>query len=104
MSHVLHQLSRRHLIWGALANRLRPLLFDSCEGICFDFDGGAIAERAAPRAELGVELFVIDSAWFVGDYNSLSGSSWKGQNPNQVLYSFDKHPDWALQAEGYLPS
>ncbi|KAM3537720.1 hypothetical protein ARSEF1564_009356 [Beauveria bassiana] len=22
----------------------------------------------------------------------------------QVLYSFDKHPDWALQAEGYLPS
>ncbi|PQK08187.1 hypothetical protein BB8028_0001g02660 [Beauveria bassiana] len=21
----------------------------------------------------------------------------------QVLYSFDKHPDWALQVEGYLP-
>ncbi|KAM3486347.1 hypothetical protein MY8738_000563 [Beauveria namnaoensis] len=72
MSHVLHQLSRRHLIWGALANRLRPLLFDSCEGICFDFDGGAIAERAASRAELGVELFVINGIWFGEEYERMT--------------------------------
>ncbi|KAM3529338.1 hypothetical protein MY4038_005455 [Beauveria bassiana] len=143
ISRVLHQHSRRHLIWRARADRSRPVLLDSCEGVCFDFDGGAIAERAASRAELGVELFVINGIWFGEEYErmtrtlrnctsnsvlrfpkglnsvvdratfrtvAVSGEKLQfaiwvesdGSKP-QVLYSLDKHPDWALQAEGHVP-
>ncbi|EJP67321.1 alpha-galactosidase C [Beauveria bassiana ARSEF 2860] len=98
--------------------------------VWFGFDGGAIADRVIDGVWFGEEYermmrtlrnctsnyvcfpkglnSFVDGATFrivAASGEKLQFAIWveSDRSKPQDLYSFDKHPDWALQAEGYLP-
>jgi alpha-galactosidase len=64
VSDAYHRLYRERLVRGPWRDRPRPVLFNSWEGVYFDFDEERLVEMAGAAAELGAELFVLDDGWF----------------------------------------
>ncbi|NRQ37794.1 alpha-galactosidase [Nonomuraea sp. NN258] len=61
-SHRWHDHIRAHVLPDA--NRTRPVIYNSWEATGFDVTESQQMELAERAAELGVELFVVDDAWF----------------------------------------
>lgn len=57
-----HEYARRHVL--PASDEVRPVLYNSWEGIWFDLDEPTLREAAGLAAGLGVELFVVDDGWF----------------------------------------
>lgn len=64
VSDAYHRLYRERLVTGTWRDRPRPVLFNTWEGVYFDFDEDVLVEMAAAAAGLGAELFVLDDGWF----------------------------------------
>ena len=64
ISDAFHRLFRERLARGTWRDRPRPVLLNNWEGTYFDFDEERLVAIAAGRADLGVELFVLDDGWF----------------------------------------
>ena len=64
ISDAYHRLYRERLVRGPWRDRARPVLFNSWEGVYFDFDEDRLLEMAAAASDLGAELFVLDDGWF----------------------------------------
>ncbi|MFD9907248.1 alpha-galactosidase [Streptomyces sp. NPDC059063] len=61
-SRAWHAYQREHVIPDA--DEVRPVLYNSWEATGFDISADQQRALAARAAELGVELFVVDDAWF----------------------------------------
>ena len=64
VSDAYHRLYRQRLVTGAWRDKPRPVLFNSWEGVYFDFDEDTLVEMATAARDLGAELFVVDDGWF----------------------------------------
>ena len=64
VSDAYHRLYRERLARGTWRDRPRPVLFNSWEGVYFDFDEDRLIEMATAARDLGAELFVLDDGWF----------------------------------------
>ncbi len=73
LSRTLHHLFRTRLCRGKYRDARRPVLLNLWEACYFNFDEEKIKRIADSCAELGVELLVIDDAWF-GERNSDNSS------------------------------
>ena len=133
LSHIYHELIRRHVCRGKFRDIRRPVLINNWEATYFDFTGSQILDIARQAAELGVEMFVLDDGWFgkrdnedagLGDWAanekkigmSLSALSEKihdmgmkfglwiePEMVNEDSELFRKHPDWAFRIPGRMP-
>ena len=133
LSHIYHELTRRHVCRGKFRDIRRPVLINNWEATYFDFTGSQILDIARQAAELGVEMFVLDDGWFgkrdnedagLGDWAanekkigmSLSALSEKihdmgmkfglwiePEMVNEDSELFRKHPDWAFRIPGRMP-
>ena len=130
MSQAYHRLYRDRLMRGKWRNHARPILLNNWEATYFDFDEEKILNIAKKAKEVGVELFVLDDAWFgtrnddyqgLGDWfvnknklpNGISGLSRKIEEmglkfglwvePEMISEDSDlyrEYPDWALKIPG----
>lgn len=130
MSQNLHRLFRTRLCRGKFRDVRRPVLINLWEACYFNFDEERIKRIADCSAELGVELLVIDDAWFgkrnsdncsLGDWYVDSNKFPNGLEPVEEhlealgldlgiwfepeMISPDSdlyraHPDWCLHMDG----
>ena len=59
-----HDFVLHHILEDKYIKAPRYILFNSWEGVYFDFDHDTILKMAKKSKELGGELFVIDDGWF----------------------------------------
>ena len=74
MSRMLHRLLRTRVARGYWRDRERPVLLNSWEAVCMDFNEDKLLEIARKGKEAGIELFVLDDGWFgnrTDDHRSL---------------------------------
>lgn len=126
LSQQFHRYVRSNLLKYDASKKLRPVHYNTWEGIYFDHDVETLKELAQRASELGVERFVLDDGWFIGRNNDKAGlGDWyvdkavypQGLTPvidevnklgmefglwfepemvNPDSNLFRKHPDWAL--------
>lgn len=70
MTHRWHDYQRTIL---PLADRPRPVHYNSWEAAYYDVNADQQLELARVAADLGVELFVIDDGWFAGRTSDVAG-------------------------------
>ncbi|HIY02152.1 MAG TPA: alpha-galactosidase [Candidatus Blautia faecipullorum] len=73
LSHIYHELIRRHVCRGRFRDVRRPVLINNWEATYFTFTGEQILNIAEQASELGVEMFVLDDGWFGKRDNDDSG-------------------------------
>jgi alpha-galactosidase len=130
VSDAYHRLYRERLASGPWRDRPRPVLFNSWEGVYYDFDEDALVEMASAARDLGAELFVLDDGWFgqrdddtsslgdwtvdlrklpsglpnlverVNELGLLFGIWIEPEMVNQRSRLFDEHPEWAVGFPG----
>lgn len=86
LTHRLHRWVRAHATRDG--DRVRPLVFNTWEATCFDFDQASLEQLMAGAAGLGAELFLLDDGWFGTEHPRTSDTRGLG--------------DWAA-APGRLP-
>lgn len=59
-----HEFIKKHILPPFWAGKPAPIVFNSWEGVYFDFDGPLLLKMARKAKELGGELFVVDDGWF----------------------------------------
>lgn len=64
MSHTYHNFYQKHLIRSQYVNQVRPVVFNSWEGMFFELDEDKLLSIAKKAKEIGTELFVLDDGWF----------------------------------------
>ena len=64
MSRQFHRAIRERLLRDPYQDRPKPVLLNSWEAFCMDFDQEKLLSLAGAARELGVELFVLDDGWF----------------------------------------
>lgn len=131
MSRNFHRLYQHHLMPARFADKDRPILLNSWEGMYYDVNLEKIEEQAELAREMGIELFVLDDGWFRADNSSrTSMGDWKCNEkklpggikkvsglihrkglkfglwfePEAVCRHselYQKHPDWTLHVPGY---
>jgi len=69
LTHIYHDVFRKHLIRSPYVNRPRPVLVNNWEATYFDFDEDKLLSIASAAKEIGLDLFVLDDGWF-GQRNS----------------------------------
>ncbi|SDJ48847.1 alpha-galactosidase [Streptomyces indicus] len=80
-SRAWHAYQRAYVIPDA--DRVRPVLFNSWEATGFDISAPQQLELARRAAETGVELFVVDDAWFGARVNDRAGLGDWTPNPER---------------------
>ncbi len=130
ISNRFHPFVRRVILGERLADKPRPVHFNSWEAVYFNHDIGKLKQLADLAAEVGVERFVLDDGWFTNRPNDRSGlGDWsvdaakypdgltpliehvRGRGmefglwvePEMANADSDllrAHPDWTLHAEG----
>jgi alpha-galactosidase len=130
VSDAYHRLYRERLVTGEWRDRARPVLFNTWEGVYFDFDEDTLVDMASSAADLGAELFVLDDGWFgqrdddgsslgdwtvdlrklpsgledlVGRVNELGlefGIWIEPEMVNPRSRLFEEHPEWAVGFPG----
>jgi alpha-galactosidase len=73
LSSSFHKLINSHIIPERFEKRIPPILFNSWEGVYFDFNQEKLLKMAKEAKDLGAELFVVDDGWF-GHRNDDSSS------------------------------
>lgn len=130
MSHIFHDLYRKHLIRGEYRDKKRPILINNWEATYFNFDEKKLLEIATQASALGIEMLVMDDGWFgnrfddnraLGDWYVNEDKLKGGLKPlveavNRLGMKFGiwfepemispdsdlyrEHPDWAMQISG----
>ena len=130
LSDCFHQYVRQQILTPSMANKPRPVHYNTWEGIYFDHDTETLKTLADRVADLGVERFVLDDGWFKGRRGDYAGlGDWtvddavypeglgpliehvkaKGMEfglwfePEMVNPDSDlyrTHPDWVLSTKG----
>lgn len=130
VSDVYHRLYRERLVSGPWRDRPRPVLFNSWEGVYYEFDEDRLVHMATAARDLGAELFVLDDGWFgqrdddtsslgdwtvdlrklpsgldelVGRINALGLAFGIWIEPEMVSPRsrlFEEHPEWAVGFPG----
>lgn len=72
-SRRLHRYQIDHLAPESSRGSIMPVLYNSWYATTFDINEPQQIKLARLAAEVGVELFVVDDAWFKGRNNSLAG-------------------------------
>ena len=133
MSHVFHDLFRKHLIRSPYLYKDRPVLINNWEATYFDFDTDKLISIASEAKKCGIEMLVMDDGWFgkrnddnssLGDWvvneeklpGGLKALSDKLEElgmkfgiwfePEMVSPDSDlyrAHPDWAIAVPGRTP-
>ncbi|MBC9713673.1 alpha-galactosidase [Streptomyces sp. TRM66268-LWL] len=80
-SRAWHAYQLEHVIPDA--DRVRPVLFNSWEATGFDISAPQQLELARRAAEMGVELFVVDDAWFGARVSDRAGLGDWTPNPER---------------------
>ncbi|NGO74879.1 alpha-galactosidase [Streptomyces sp. YC504] len=80
-SRAWHAYQMEHVIPDA--DRVRPVLFNSWEATGFDISAPQQLELARRAAEMGVELFVVDDAWFGARVGDRAGLGDWAPNPDR---------------------
>ncbi|CAI4213467.1 unnamed protein product [Parascedosporium putredinis] len=128
MSRRFHRLFRDHLVRREWADRPRPALLNSWEGLSFDVNEDNIYALATDAADLGVKLFVLDDGWFgvkhprlaetaaLGIGRRIRLAQCGGQRHGEKLKFglwfepemvnvrsslYEAHPEWVLHAADY---
>lgn len=65
-SRNFHKFARRY--WIKNAQKQRPIVLNSWEGVYFTFDEAKIVSMMDGAKSLGVEMFVLDDGWFANKY------------------------------------
>ncbi|QLE78899.1 alpha-galactosidase [Francisella sp. Scap27] len=131
LRHNWHNFIRKDNNLAIHTNKYRPIQINTWEAVYFEHDIDTFKKMIDKSADLGIERFVLDDGWFNGRNNDRVGlGDWfvdrakypqglhplvdytisKGLefglwfepemfNPDSNLYR--KHPDWALQINGY---
>lgn len=73
LSRQFHRYVRRNILKYDATEKVRPVHYNTWEGIYFDHDVDTINDLADRAAELGVERFVLDDGWFIGRNNDKAG-------------------------------
>lgn len=73
VSRRLHRHVRGAILPAGIANRPRPVHYNSWEAVYFDHDPAVLADLAERAAALGVERFVLDDGWFGGRRHDRAG-------------------------------
>ncbi|MGJ8692633.1 MAG: alpha-galactosidase [Thalassotalea sp.] len=130
LSSQFHQFVRSNILAKNIAQKPRPVHYNTWEGIYFDHNVETLKSLADQVADLGVERFVLDDGWFNGRRNDKAGlGDWfvdkkiypQGLTPlidhvnakgmefglwfepemvNPDSELFRQHPDWVLSVEG----
>ena len=133
LSGCFHSYARLHLSDARVADKLKPVHFNTWEAMYFDMSIEALTELADQAADIGVERFVLDDGWFRNRNSDKSGlGDWfvdeqvfpEGLTPlinhvnargmefglwiepemvNPDSDLYRNHPDWVLQAEPAPP-
>ncbi len=61
---LMHDFILNHIVRKEFTSSVRPVLYNSWEGICFGFNEQSLDELSTIAKDLGVELFVVDDGWF----------------------------------------
>ena len=64
LSRCFHSYVRSHLTDLRVAEKSKPVHFNTWEAMYFDLEFGHLCELADKAAEVGVERFVLDDGWF----------------------------------------
>ena len=130
VSRRMHQFVSSRILDGRIANKPRPVHYNTWEAIYFDHDEAEILELAENAAAVGAERFVLDDGWFGSRRHDKAGLGdwWVSKEvypeglhkianrvrelgmefglwfePEMVNPDSDlyrAHPDWILQASG----
>lgn len=73
LSQQFHHYVRRHLLTRAQQEKVRPVHYNTWEGIYFNHDTNTLMQLATQVAALGVERFVLDDGWFKGRRGDFAG-------------------------------
>ncbi|GAB5379103.1 MAG: alpha-galactosidase [Aliiglaciecola sp.] len=73
LSQQYHRYVRKNLLKYNAAEKLRPVHYNTWEGIYFNHDVDTLKDLADRAAQLGVERFVLDDGWFIGRHNDKAG-------------------------------
>jgi alpha-galactosidase len=73
LSRAYHKYVRKHILQYDAVKKVRPVHYNTWEGIYFDHDVDTLKDLANRAAELGVERFVLDDGWFIGRNNDKAG-------------------------------
>ncbi len=133
MSRGFHDFFRNHVINKKYVFAPRPIVFNSWEGMHFDFDRDRIFGAIDDITGTGIDTFVLDDGWFgqrndsscalgdwyvntkklkgglsaISDYchkNGLRFGLWI--EPEMICPDSDlyrKHPDWAITTPNHMP-
>ena len=131
LSRQMHAFVSRHIIPAHWQERPRPVLYNSWEGLLFDFNHRRLLDLGRRAKDLGCELFVLDDGWFgarnhdragLGDYTvnpkklpqGLEGLSrdlgklglefglwFEPESVNPDSDLYRAHPEWALTDSFY---
>jgi len=129
-SRLMHRFQLAHILPGAPAPKLRPVLYNSWEATEFNVNEAGQMRLAEKAAAIGVERFVVDDGWFGARNNDRAGlGDWvvnRSKFPNGLAPLIDKvhglgmsfglwvepemvnrdsdlyrsHPDWVLYYPG----
>jgi alpha-galactosidase len=129
-SRLLHRFELTHVVPGAPAPRVRPVLYNSWEATTYNVNDAAQEDLAEKAAAIGAERFVMDDGWYgqrkdqtagLGDWyvnpkkfpnglkplidkvHSLGMDFGLWVEPEMVNPDSDlyrKHPDWVLNFTG----
>lgn len=133
LSHIYHELIRKHVCRGKYKNAARPVLINNWEATYLDFDGDKLIDIARKASVLGVDMLVLDDGWFgtrdtdgqgLGDWTvnekKLGGplsriadavnqlhmkfGLWiEPEMVNEDSELYKQHPDWAFVIPGQRP-
>lgn len=73
LSRNFHRYVRANLLTQAQREKIRPVHYNTWEGIYFDHDIDTLKELANKVAPLGIERFVLDDGWFKGRRGDSAG-------------------------------
>jgi alpha-galactosidase len=130
LSAGFHHYVRSHLLSKSIAQKPRPVHYNTWEGIYFDHDVDVLKQLAEKASALGAERFVLDDGWFKGRRGDFAGlGDWtvdkeiypEGLSPlidyvnkcgmefglwfepemvNPDSDLYRSHPDWVLATQG----
>ncbi len=66
LSDRFHPFVRQQILGGRLAEKPRPVHFNSWEAVYFDHDPAVLSDLIGHAAAVGAERFVLDDGWFLG--------------------------------------
>jgi alpha-galactosidase len=133
MSSLMHDFVNEHVVPVHFKNQDRPVAYNNWEATNFKFNSSKIKSLMKKASELGIELFILDDAWFstrnddqhgLGDWEdntkktggilNLSKEAKKlgmkfgiwmePEMVNDDTKTYKEHPEWVIKDKFHKPS